>query len=66
MVMKEMSFQLLLENCQGFSIPDGGGMIDCTRWKSSQKSIAVVQPRNNKGPGQEVVKHAPLGRASSF
>ncbi len=27
MFMKVMSFQLSLENCQGFSIPDGGGKI---------------------------------------
>ncbi len=25
--LKEMSFQLLLENCHGSSIPDGGGKI---------------------------------------
>ncbi len=24
-MMEEMSFQVSLENCQGFSVPDGGG-----------------------------------------
>ncbi len=27
-VREEMSFQVSLENCQGFSIPDGGGLHD--------------------------------------
>ncbi len=26
--LKEMSFQLLLENWQGSSVPDGGGMLE--------------------------------------
>ncbi len=25
-MMEEVSFQVSLENCQGFSIPDGGGI----------------------------------------
>ncbi len=27
MTMDEMIFQVLLENCQGYSIPDGGGKL---------------------------------------
>ncbi len=34
--------------------------------KTSQKGIAVVQPRNDKRPGQEVAQHALSGRPDFF
>ncbi len=38
---------------------------DCAWWKSSQKSIAIVQSRNDKGLDKKLCS-MPLGRAWSF
>ncbi len=42
---EEMSFQVSLENCQGFSIPDGGKIIPPARngeWKRSESDFVPL------------------------
>ncbi len=52
-MMEEISFQVSLENCQGFSIPDGGGKFipparsgerECSR---VILSLSVMAPRGD-------------------
>ncbi len=42
-MMEEMSFQVSHENCQGFSVPDGGGKfippVRNGEWKSSGETF---------------------------